>query len=78
MEEEQTGANRHGALAHGSGFLSVTPIQVWRSNRVLSVGLDSGRKPTSLCSQGGGGLLAPAGPGLAKIPAGDGILGEGQ
>jgi hypothetical protein len=69
------GANRFRAIAHGTSLPAGSSAEAWGPGGVLSFGLDPGREPTPVCSPRRGGLLSPAGAGLAEIPEGDGLLG---
>jgi hypothetical protein len=68
----------HGAVSNGSRLLYAAEAKTRSTCRVLSFGFDSGGEPTSVCSQGGGGILAEAGLGLAEVHEGSGLLGEGE
>jgi hypothetical protein len=72
------GADRHGAVSDGGRLFYAAEAKTWGSGRVLSFSFDSRGEPTSVCSQGGGGILAEAGLGLAEVHEGPRFLGEGE
>jgi len=71
-------ADRPGALSDGGRLFYAAEAKVRGACGALSFCLDSGGEPASLCSKGGGALLAQAGLGLAKVHEGHGLLGEGK
>ena len=72
------GADRSGAIAHGASLAAGSSAAAGSAGGVLSFGLDSRREPSPVCPAGRGGLLSPAGAGLAKISAGAGLLGQSE
>ncbi len=70
--------DRTGPIAYGASLSLGTPVPAWGAGGVLSFSLNRRREPTPLCPSRRGGLLSPAVPGLAKIPEGDGLLGQSE
>lgn len=62
--------DRPGAVSNGSRLFYAAEAKTRSACRALSFGFDSRGEPTSVCSQGGGGILAEAGLGLAGVHEG--------
>ena len=72
------GADRSGAIAPGARLAAGSSAAAGSAGGVLSFGLDPRREPPPVCPAGRSGLLSSASAGLAKIPAGDGLLGQSE